>query len=422
MYVGRIVVASLSMVVVVACGAAARDGKPVAGQPPEPSSFVVRDARVFDGERVLERATVVVRAGRIVAVGPAAPPADLPVIDGRGRTLLPGFIDAHAHATKEVHLRDALRFGVTAVLDMFTHVDFMAAHRAQRDRLVRTELADLYSAGAPVSSAGSLPQLLGMELPTIAGPDEAERFVDDRLAEGSAYIKVIYEPEVGIMTSVSGATLAAAVRAAHARGALVPVHVSSMRGARDAIAAGADGLTNLVGDEVIDDALLRQIVARRMFVTPTLWIFAALDGAGIGPSLATDPRLAPWLSPAQREGLGRKPPGKDHPMASYIRRYDYETAAENVRRLRAAGVPLLAGDDAPDFGGHGVSLHGELELLVHAGLTPAEALRAATRTPADVFGLADRGRIAAGARADLSLVDGTPVADFAAPRAIVEVF
>jgi imidazolonepropionase-like amidohydrolase len=95
-----------------------------------------------------------------------------------------------------------------------------------------------------------------------------------------------------------------------------------------------------------------------------------------------------------------------------------------VRALRAAGVPLLAGTDAPVLGRgvHGASLHRELELLVEAGLTPVETLAAATSVPASVFGLADRGRIAPGLRADLLLVAGDPTRQITATRAIRRVW
>jgi hypothetical protein len=101
----------------------------------------------------------------------------------------------------------------------------------------------------------------------------------------------------------------------------------------------------------------------------------------------------------------------------------YEGAEEAVRQLKAAGVPLLAGSDAPNPGtAHGVSLHRELELLVKAGLTPLEALTAATSTPARIFGLADRGRISQGLRADLVLVSGDPTKDVLATRDIVGIW
>jgi imidazolonepropionase-like amidohydrolase len=109
-------------------------------------------------------------------------------------------------------------------------------------------------------------------------------------------------------------------------------------------------------------------------------------------------------------------------MAPYLTRFQLQRALENVSRLRAGGVRILAGDDAPNLGAHGASLHGELELLTRGGLTPAEALAAATREPAEAFRLNDRGRIEIGARADLLLVDGNLLQDITTTRAIVRVF
>ena len=85
-------------------------------------------------------------------------------------------------------------------------------------------------------------------------------------------------------------------------------------------------------------------------------------------------------------------------------------------------MPILAGTDAPFGSVHGVSLHHKLELLVKAGLTPMDALAAATSVPAHLFDLADRGRIAAGLRADLLLVEGDPTSDIRATRAIAGVW
>jgi imidazolonepropionase-like amidohydrolase len=97
----------------------------------------------------------------------------------------------------------------------------------------------------------------------------------------------------------------------------------------------------------------------------------------------------------------------------------YARAEENVGRLVDAGVTMLAGTDAPNPGTvFGASLHRELELLVRCGMTPAQALSAATTAPASVFNLADRGRIAPGQRADLVLVTGDPLTDVTATRAI----
>jgi imidazolonepropionase-like amidohydrolase len=101
----------------------------------------------------------------------------------------------------------------------------------------------------------------------------------------------------------------------------------------------------------------------------------------------------------------------------------YSRAEENVGRLVDAGVTILAGTDAPNPGTvFGASLHRELELLVRCGMTPTQALAAATAAPASVFNLADRGRIAPGQRADFVLVSGDPLTDITATRAIAQIW
>ncbi|CAN5911452.1 hypothetical protein BH23ACT10_BH23ACT10_20020 [soil metagenome] len=102
---------------------------------------------------------------------------------------------------------------------------------------------------------------------------------------------------------------------------------------------------------------------------------------------------------------------------------DVSSALHNVGRLTAAGVPVLAGTDAPNPGTvHGASLHRELELLVMAGLSPGAALAAATSVAAEQFGLIDRGRVAPGLRADLVLVGGDPTTDITATRQLTGVW
>ena len=386
------------------------------------NSFVVRDVRVFDGERVHERANVVVREGRIVAVGEARPPRELPVVDGTGHTLLPGLIDAHGHVSGDASLRNAIRFGVTTVLDMLTSMDVAQANRARRNQPEAADLAALYSAGTPIEAPGGLTTQFGIPFTTISSPDEAPALVRARVAGGSDYIKIIYEPSVPFFASISRETLAAVIAAAHAERVLAVVHVSSLEGARDAVAAGADVLAHGFSDTHIDDALLQLMVERGTYVTPTLSIVAAFGGRGLGPELAADPRVSPYLTEGQRTVLTSPGPGPDYPLAPYLARFEIDRASENVRRMRAAGVRLLAGTDAPNLSAHGASLHGELELLTRAGLTPAEALRAATMMPAQAFRLTDRGRIVPGARADLVLVAGNPLEDIEATRAIARIF
>ena len=212
--------------------------------------------------------------------------------------------------------------------------------------------------------------------------------------------------ENGALFGVTLPTLDAAqvrhlVEAAHAGKVRVAVHVSTVAAARTAVDAGADLLAHVPTDVPIDPALLAGIKARTSGVIATLSVSASggctVDAAG----LRGDPRITRYLSPAQRQSLGAAWPRCHGGLL--------DVGVANVAALRRANVPILAGTDVGNVGlVPGASLLGELTLLVRAGLTPVEALRAATATPARVFGLTDRGRIAPGLRADLVLVHGDP--------------
>ena len=157
-------------------------------------------------------------------------------------------------------------------------------------------------------------------------------------------------------------------------------------------------------------------------MVPTLTMMAALTDLGSQNALFADPRLTTRLPAdvvaALRTGDRGGLPTSSAPGAAY------EHAADNLRRLVAAGATLVAGTDANDVPGrpaavlHGASLHLELELLAQCGMAPTDVLAAATSRAADVFGLDDRGRIAAGQRADLLLVDGDPTRDVTDTRAL----
>ncbi len=395
--------------------------QPDADPPPRPAGSgvtAIRDVRVFDGERVIPRATVVVRGATIAAVGPDAPmPAGAEIVDGTGKTLLPGLIDAHTHMVGDALAR-ALVFGVTTELDMFTSPELARAMRAEQAQGPVTGRADLRSAGVLVTVPGGH----GTEyfpIPTLGHDDDPQAFVDARIAEGSDYIKIIYDDGAAYglhFPTLTRARLAAVIAAAHARDRLAIVHVGSRAEARDAIAAGADGLAHLFDDAPPEPGFGRFVAAHNAFVVPTLTVLESVGGAASGASLAVDPRLAPYLRGGELSNLRAHFPhgGSAHPLAN---------ADAAVRQLAEAGVPILAGTDAPNPGtAHGVSLHRELELLVAAGLTPVAALAAATSVPARVFGLTDRGRVAPGRAADLLLVDGDPTADITRTRAIAAVW
>lgn len=400
--------------VAAAARAAARDADPA-------NDVLIRDARVFDGARVRPAADVLVLDGRIAAVGAhLAAPAGVVVVDGRGKTLLPGLIDSHTHSWGDAR-RDALRFGVTTELDMMGDWTRFPELRAQRTSLARTDEADLWSAGAAVTAPGGHGTEYGIKVPTLAPGDSADAFVAARVAEGSDYVKIILEDfsaysDTHRLPTLDAAQTRDAIAAAHARGKLAVVHVSRLRDARAAVDAGADGLVHVFG-EPADAAFVAAAKRHRAFVVPTLSALGTIAHAGEGARLADDAALKPWLADSQRDAL-RAGFGGGAPHPEVL-----ADAIDDVRALHAAGVDILAGTDAGNPGTtHGASLHGELELLVRAGLTPMQALAAATSAPARRFHLDDRGRIAPGLRADLLLVDGDPAADILATRRIVTVW
>jgi len=400
-----------------------------AATPPQHEALAITNVRVFDGERVWPQATVVVEGGRITYLDDA-PPSQLPstVISGRGMTLLPGLIDAHAHAVGETVLRDALRFGVTTILDMFAPAATAAELRAISHR---ADLADFRSAGPVATAPGGHGTQFGFPTPTISSPDSADAFVDARIAEGSDYIKIIIAPGFPWMPmpTLDEPTVAALVRAAHRHEKLAVVHVDRAADAEAAVRVGADGLVHVWEDTGASDAVNRLAAERGAFVVPTLTV---LEGTrllpGSGRALVADERVRPFLSDSAVHNLTDLGWTAIHHDSVISRRRASASSMrlrfyDAVRGLHIAGVIVLAGSDAPNPGTwHGVSLHRELELLVQAGLSPVEALRAATSATADAFRLTDRGRIAPGRRADLLLVEGDPTKTITATFAIVAIW
>jgi imidazolonepropionase-like amidohydrolase len=251
----------------------------------------------------------------------------------------------------------------------------------------------------------------------LTSADQAEQFVAERIAAGSDYLKII-SGTASLWPSLDSETIKALVTAAHARGLVVVAHVSSAAGVEEVVSAGVDVVAHIPVDAELDKALVGRMAEAGIVVGPTLATIENTLGEPGGAAVVGDPRLAEALGDAWARRLTSSASGwRDREMPPFSR------AEDNVRRLADAGVTLLAGTDAPNPGTvFGASLHRELELLVRCGISPAQALAAATTEPARVFGLADRGRVAAGQRADLVLVSGNPLTDITATRAIERIW
>jgi len=344
-------------------------------------SIAITNVRVFTGTALTEPRTVVINGSHIGVQGSDEDEVDK--VDGRSGVLLPGFIDAHIHLAGAESLAAFARCGVTTALDMGTWppdaVDDL------RGGVART---DIRSSGLGATSAGSnhskIPGRPADGL--VAGAADAQRWVAERAAEGADYIKVIAD-----IPGPDQKTLDAIVVAAHDRHLRVVAHAATRPAVQMALQAGVDVVTHAPLDRPLDAADAQRMLTDGTIIVPTL---AIMQGT-----------------------------------ANRIGRPDaYSCARDSVAVLHAAGVPVVAGTDANSAAGvpysppFGDSLHQELALLVQAGLTPAEALRAATRSAAEHFGLSDRGVVEPGRRADLVLVSGNPLEDIAATRTIERVW
>lgn len=334
--------------------------------------------RVFDGRGLTEPRTVVIDGA---VIGTDETGAE--VVDGAGAVLLPGLIDAHVHPEGRDALARLTAHGVTTGLVMTAAPSVLAALRDHPG------LTDLRGTGWPVIGPGGLHvRMPGMAKHAVVhDQDHARRFVAERIADGDDYLKIMLEApgEGGPPEEVARA----AVDAAHAHGLTVVAHATAPGAYALALDLGVDVLTHLpLAVPVAEDHVARLVA----------------DGRVVIPTVDMMNRVAE------------------------LRGVPDEAHAESVRRLHEAGVPILAGSDANASAGvpcqppFGESLHRELELLVDAGLTTVAALHAATSLPAKHFGLSDRGAIQPGLRADLVLVDGDPVANISATRAISRVW
>jgi imidazolonepropionase-like amidohydrolase len=375
--------------------------------------------RVFDGVKVIPETDVMIQHGKITDIGPNLPAENAKVVDGAGKTLLPGLIDAHVHVHGAETLEQALTFGVTTEFDMMMQPRLEAMLKSTDN----DSRAAFFSAGFPATVPGGHGTEYGFPVPTLVKASAAEGFVEERIREGSDYIKIMYTAGVDSFRrapppTLSRELLAAVIAAAHKNHKLAVVHIGSASGARQAIEAGADGIAHLFRGASSPPDFGEFVVAHHAFVIPTLSVMHAVCGPeSAGTRLLKDPRLAAYLNGESKERLREVFPSARTNLVSC------KGASQALQQLKQAGALIVAGTDAPNPGTtYGASLHGELEMYVEAGLTPTEALITATSAPAQAFHVPDRGRIAAGLRADLLLVDGHPDEDITATRNIVAVY
>jgi imidazolonepropionase-like amidohydrolase len=412
---------------------------PIAAQASARCSLAIRNVSVVDATDSLPRRnqTVVVHGNRIARVGPARTTrADcIRTIDGAGKFLIPGLWDMHVHTTVvagEELLALYVANGVTGVRDMASDWPTVRRWRAEvaAGRLVgpRIVASGPYLEGADIS----IPHLLARN------PDEGRAAVDSLVRMGVDFVKV--------HGRLSRETYFAIARRARERRITFAGHVSQTVGSAAASDSGQGSIEHLLGipapcspaeslalrprfptqaalgrcSSTDMAALYAKFVRNDTWVTPTftaayeiaLWPNRALPGDAFARYLPdTLKRFVLALFPMPDS----IPRGADSVGRAMLAKRQAQVAA-----MRRAGVGILAGTDAPLRNSPpGFGLHEELELLVKGGLSPLEALRAATQAPARFLRLADSlGAVAPGNVADLVLVDGDPLRDIRNTRRI----
>ncbi len=378
---------------------------------PAPVAYLLKPARVFDGEAIHSGWAVLVRGERIEAVGPAADikaPGDAQAIDLPNATLLPGLIEGHSHVLLHAynettwndqvlreplalrvaravnHLRDTLLAGFTTIRDLGTegaaYADVGLKQAVQRGivpgprMLVTTRAIVATGSYGPTGSAPEWRMPVGAE--EADGVDALVRVVRDQIGKGADWIKVYADyrwgPNGESKATFSGDELKLIVETAKSSGRAVVAHANTVEGMRRAALAGVENIEH--GGE------------------GTAEVFALMKERGVafGPTLSAGDATAQYAG--WKKGEGPEPRGITNKRASFKAALD-------------AGVTIINGSDVGVFP-HGDNAR-ELELLVDYGMPASDALKSATSTATRVLHMDDRiGRVKAGLLADL--IEGDP--------------
>lgn len=408
----------------------------------EADTVVIGDVTVIDGTGAPPRPhqDVVVEGGRITRIvqhsggAPRRTPGGVDVIDGRGLTLLPGFVDAHVHIdgdgaprgvkglSVEENLERLLRAGVTTAFDLGGDAQTMRTLAERIDegtlagpRLTHTHLVITAKDGYPLSLADELMDapawLVRLALPQVGRVEDIGPILDDVEAAGVDFVKIMVDRVTDDEPMLAPELLEALVREARARDLTVVVHAGHVDDAVAAARAGATMLAHLPRRGRFSDAQVQALKDSGVVVitTAAMWETTADVLAGRFQPSALDTALVP-VDVLDAVQAPRAAPVlltmRDDLVAAR------DDRAANLRALIAAGVPLAVGTDSPIPGTWaGSSYEKELQTLLEAGLSPAQLIAAMTSTPARAVPGGAFGVVREGARADLVLVDGDPLQD-----------
>lgn len=394
------------------------------------STLAIVGATLIDGTGAAPVAdsVVVIHDGRIVAVGPRAKtkiPKDAHVVDAKGKFLLPGLWDMHAHFEQVEWGPIYLAAGVTTVRDCGNEFDFITS--------VRDAIAQGHGLGPRLLLAGFVDGTGPLAIGTarVDTPEQAKQWVDRYHAAGFQQMK--------IYSSVKLEEVKAVADEAHRLGMTVTGHVPEGLNAYQVIEAGQDQINHV---PYIDDIMraplpdnatradrrnamvnldtsspeaqqaLTFLKNHHTVVDPTLALYELFTGTSAHPPASFEPGIDKIPSELAQPLTDVGPPSQNSELGEKI----FQNNLAVVGALHRAGVPIVAGTDQ---GVPGHSLHREMELYVQAGFTPLEAIQAATIVPARAMGLdKELGTVEKGKRGDLILLTADPLADIHNSRSV----
>ncbi|MBY0506063.1 MAG: amidohydrolase family protein [Bryobacteraceae bacterium] len=421
---------------------------------------LIRDARLILGDgRVIERGGILIRDGKIAQIFEGASPEpkslNADTVEGAGKTVMPGLIDAHIHIGApggfydnpadyakpkqgERALAAYLYSGVTATRSVGDWLDAALALRKKIEQLQYIG-ADYATCGPIFTVEDGHPTELIRNVPAAMkanaqaqfvrlpkSPDEARGMVRDLKKAGVDCIKGVFDAgQPGYRFNRATPELINAMAAeAKSLGLPVAIHTGSAQDVADAITAGANSIEHGSMSEAIPDETFARMAKADIAYDPTLSVLEGMTGFATGRTELLEFSLVQQAVPAgllastrrfmnasqskeMRQGLG-----------SY--KMDMKIAGDNLVRAHAAGVRLVTGTDAGNpLVFHGPAVHREMKLWVAAGLPPGAAIQGATGNAAKLLGIDQRtGTLAVGKEATILLVDGNPLADISATERI----
>jgi imidazolonepropionase-like amidohydrolase len=402
------------------------------GGDPSPTAdglHVLWGARLIggDGTVLTERGVVVVRDGRIAAVGPEGTtpvPEAAAMHDVTGRTIIPGLINAHGHvgATRGLEsrpefytednllaqLRQYARYGVTTVVSL------------GGDAEIGFRLRDASS--GPLDRARLL---VAGDVVTASTPEEARAAVDRAAAVRPDFLKIRVDDNLGTTPKMPLDVARAVIDQAHQHALRVAAHIFYLEDAKALVAAGVDLIAHSIRDQVVDDEVIALLRQRGVCVSPTLTRELSTFVYETEPDFFRDPFFLKGVASAVVAAL-RDPARRQRTPAddlSFRYKAALDQASLNAKRLIDAGIGLAFGTDTgPPGRFQGYFEHLEAEMLTQAGLRPADVIRLATSGTAQCLGLSDRGDLRAGNWADLIVLSGDPLADIRQTRSIESVW